>query len=184
MASVLLQLTKHKGAMAQTKSGAIKVSAKKLGISVEEYIQFVESGLKNCFRCKQWLSKDMFQTDKSRFDGKNASCTQCRNAYCRSKHKSIPKELRKPMGLPPSPCRDGDKIQARAKINRLIQSEKLANPNSLPCVDCNHLGSDKRHEYDHYKGYAGINHLEVECVCTSCHAKREKQRRDASKVTK
>ncbi|MEG4574282.1 hypothetical protein QUA56_16555 [Microcoleus sp. N3A4] len=169
--------------MGQTKAGAIKVNANKLGISVEEYNQKVESGLKNCFRCKQWLSLDLFRSDKSRYDEKNPSCTKCRNAYCRSRHKSIPKELRKPLGPPPSPCRDGDKRQARARVNHRIKAGKLPHPNSLACVDCNHFGSDKRHEYDHYKGYAGIHHLEVECVCTSCHGKREKQRHDSQQAT-
>ena len=98
--------------MTQTKSGAIKVNAKRLGISVEEYIKFVESGLKNCFRCKKWLSKELFQADKSRYDGKNPSCTQCRSVYCQSRYKTIPNELRKPMGPSPSPCRDGHEPHA------------------------------------------------------------------------
>lgn len=50
--------------MAQTKAGVIKVISKKLGISVEEYTQKVNSGLKNCFRCGQWLSLDNFPSEE------------------------------------------------------------------------------------------------------------------------
>jgi len=82
------------------------------------------------------------------------------------------------MGPPPSPCRDGDKRQARARVNHFVEKGRLPHPSTLACVDCGHLGSDRRHEYDHHKGYDGINHLEVECVCNPCHSKREKQRRD------
>jgi hypothetical protein len=82
------------------------------------------------------------------------------------------------MGAPPSPCRDGDKRQARARVNHFVEKGRLPHPSTLACVDCGHLGSDRRHEYDHHKDYDGINHLEVECVCNPCHSKREKQRRD------
>lgn len=165
--------------MVQTKAGVIKLSANRLGISVEEYTKFVELGLKSCFRCKQWLSKDLFLSDKSRYDGKNPSCRQCKNAYYRSKHKGIPQELRQPMGPEPHPNRDGDKKQARMRVNLHVKAGRLPRPNNLACVDCGHFGSDKRHEYDHYQGYAAENHLKVQCVCTSCHAQREKQRRDS-----
>jgi len=82
------------------------------------------------------------------------------------------------MGPPPSPCRDGDKRQARARVNHFVEKGRLPPPSTLACVDCGHLGSDRRHEYDHHKDYDGINHLEVECVCNPCRSKREKQRRD------
>lgn len=36
-----------------------------------------------------------------------------------------------------------------------------------------------RHEYDHHQGYGAEHHLDVEPVCTFCHAAREKARRTA-----
>lgn len=33
--------------------------------------------------------------------------------------------------------------------------------------------------YDHYRGYSAEHHFDVEAVCTTCHAKREKNRRDS-----
>lgn len=47
------------------------------------------------------------------------------------------------------------------------------NPNSLPCVDCGHLGDDRRHEYDHHLGYEAEHHYDVQPVCSKCHAKRD-----------
>jgi hypothetical protein len=52
----------------------------------------------------------------------------------------------------------------------------------VPCTDCGHIGSDRLHEYDHYLGYAAINHLDVQCVCVPCHNRREQQRRKQEKV--
>lgn len=165
--------------MALTQVGVIKRAANKLGISVEEYIRHVELGLKNCFRCKQWLNPDLFHTDKTKFDGKNSSCIQCRKAYHSSTYKPISEELRRIPGPVPSPSRDGDKGQARLRVVQAIKRGRMPPANDLPCVDCGHIGSGRPHYYDHYKGYAAIHHLDVECVCSTCHGAREKQRRNA-----
>lgn len=37
-------------------------------------------------------------------------------------------------------------------------------------------GGERRHEYDHFKGYAAEHHLDVESVCTICHSKRDSER--------
>lgn len=166
--------------MAQTRTGVIKACAGKLGISAEEYTRLVDSGLKNCFRCKQWLNLESFKADKTRYDGKNPSCTPCRNAYLRSTYEHIPKELRKPMGPAPAPGRDGDKLQARARVNQAVKWGRLPPANDIPCVDCGHIGSSRRHEYDHHKGYIAKYQLDVESVCTLCHRQRERNRKLSS----
>ncbi|MEG4970456.1 hypothetical protein QUB11_27980 [Microcoleus sp. B6-A1] len=56
--------------MAQTKFGGCKVAAAKLGISVEEYLQKTQSGLKWCFSCRDWLPSDGFSRDRTTHDGK------------------------------------------------------------------------------------------------------------------
>ncbi len=78
-------------------------------------------------------------------------------------------------GPAPKPARDGDKRQARHRVNVEVRTGYLPAPNSLPCADCGHVWSagERRHEYDHYKGYAAENHLAVQPVCTLCHAKRD-----------
>ena len=73
-------------------------------------------------------------------------------------------------------ARSGDKRQARRRVNYLFDADLLPNPNSLRCTDCGHLGSDKRHEYDHHLGYASEHHEDVQPVCSSCHHSRERNR--------
>lgn len=76
-------------------------------------------------------------------------------------------------GPAPKPPRDGDREQARQRVNVEVRSGRRAHPNTLPCVDCQHLGGDRRHEYDHHLGYAAAHHYDVEPVCTRCHARRD-----------
>jgi len=76
------------------------------------------------------------------------------------------------------PPRDGDKVQARARVVWLIRTGRLPRPSLVPCTDCGHVWSpgERRHEYDHYLGYAGAHHHDVQAVCTLCHSAREDQR--------
>ena len=81
-------------------------------------------------------------------------------------------------GLPgpaPNPPRDGDRKQARQRINVEVRTGHRPHPNTLPCVDCGHVwrAGERRHEYDHHRGYAAEHHLDVVAVCTLCHAKRD-----------
>ena len=81
-------------------------------------------------------------------------------------------------GLPgpaPHAPRDGDKQQARQRVNVEVRTGRRPHPNTLPCVDCGHIWSEgeRRHEYDHYLGYGSEHHLDVVAVCSSCHAKRD-----------
>jgi hypothetical protein len=78
-------------------------------------------------------------------------------------------------GPAPNLPRSGDKKQARQRINVEVRTGRRPHPNELPCTDCGHIWRDgeRRHEYDHYRGYAPDHHLDVEPVCTDCHAKRD-----------
>ena len=78
-------------------------------------------------------------------------------------------------GPPPSPPRDGDRKQARQRINVEVRTGKRPHPNTIPCADCGHLWSpgERRHEYDHHLGYAAKHHYDVESVCTICHSHRD-----------
>ncbi len=78
-------------------------------------------------------------------------------------------------GPAPKRALDGDRKQARHRVNVEVRTGYRPHPNTLPCVDCGHVWSEgeRRHEYDHYKGYAAENHLTVEPVCTLCHAQRD-----------
>lgn len=76
-------------------------------------------------------------------------------------------------GPAPKPAEDGNKKQARQRVNVEVRTGYRANPNTLPCTDCGHFGPNRRHEYDHYLGYDAKHHLDVQPVCTICHAKRD-----------
>lgn len=81
-------------------------------------------------------------------------------------------------GPAPQAPRDGDFKQARQRVNVEVRRGFRPHPNSLPCTDCGHVWRDgeRRHEYDHHLGYAPEHHLDVQSVCTLCHATREAER--------
>src|SRR3546814_10218569 len=74
-------------------------------------------------------------------------------------------------GPDPYPPRDGDKVQARQRINVEVRTGHRPHPNTLPCVDCGHewKPGERRHEYDHYLGYAAAHHYDVEEVRSEEH---------------
>lgn len=78
-------------------------------------------------------------------------------------------------GPAPMPPRDGDKEQARQRINVEVRTGYRLHPNTLPCADCGHVWrlGERRHEYDHHRGYAAEHHYDVIAVCTTCHARRD-----------
>lgn len=81
-------------------------------------------------------------------------------------------------GPAPALPRGGDVEQARQRINVEVRTGRRPHPNALACVDCGHIYEEggKRHEYDHHLGYAPEHHLDVEPVCTTCHAARDQER--------
>ena len=87
-------------------------------------------------------------------------------------------------GPAPKSPRDGDKKQARQRINVLVRTGRLEHPNTLPCKDCGHIWKrgERRHEYDHHKGYDAAHHYDVESVCTTCHSKRAFDRGEMDSV--
>jgi hypothetical protein len=61
------------------KKGVVKVAASRLGLTLDEYLEKVDQGLKWCTSCKKWLHISSFTIDKSRGDGRTAACRNCRN---------------------------------------------------------------------------------------------------------
>lgn len=60
-----------------TKIGAMKRAAKNLGLNYEQYVQSIESGLKRCGKCKEWMPVEEFPCDRTRHDGLNTKCHSC-----------------------------------------------------------------------------------------------------------
>ncbi len=157
--------------MAQTKRGAIKCAAARIGVSIDYYDRKTAAGEKWCTRCKAWHLLAAFGRDLSRFDGLTAVCVSARKQFSRERY--TPKPRPKP-GRKYVAARDGDRFQARGRVNHLVNMGILPDPDERPCIDCGHVAGDGvRHEYDHHLGYAAEHHEHVEVVCLLCHRKRE-----------
>lgn len=131
---------------------------------------------KRCAHCQAWKPLSAFARDRTRPDGLTYWCSECRNERSRLRH--VSRATGKPMGPPPNAPRDGDRRQARQRVNVEVRTGRRPHPNALPCTDCGHVWvpGERRHEYDHHLGYDGVHHLDVEPVCTTCHHERERSR--------
>ncbi len=130
---------------------------------------------RTCSRCERSVPREAFFKDRSRRDGISYVCRDCKNAVSRDRYiKKAPPGRR---GFMVS-TRDGDKKQARRRINYLVEQGLIPHPDDLPCFDCADgvFGGNYRHEYDHAHGYDGDNQLDVEPVCSKCHHNREDAR--------
>ena len=129
---------------------------------------------KACSACGQDKPLEAFHADRSHPDGRASVCRNCKNGAARARYQ--PKGPPERYGPAPAPGRDGDKLQARHRVNRAVDAGDLPDPNSLACADCGHLGNNRRHEYDHHQGYEAAHHLDVQAVCTRCHHRRDNPR--------
>jgi hypothetical protein len=73
-----------------SKVGADKIAAKRLGLSYEEYLSKVNSGLKWCTLCKSWKPTSEFNKDISRSDGLACKCRSCNYVSKSSRPRSGP----------------------------------------------------------------------------------------------
>lgn len=71
-------------------------------------------------------------------------------------------------------ARDGDKKQARRRVNHLVAIGVFVRPELVPCVDCGHIGNDRKHEYDHFLGYGAEHHEHIHALCKPCHVARSR----------
>ncbi len=140
--------------------GVLKTAAKRLGLSLQEYQSYQAIGLKWCYACAEWHERGAFATDATRSDGLAAICQVARSRKPR-KRNNQPIEQRR----------------AHRLVQMRVRRGKLPHPDAIPCMDCGHIGADRRHEYDHYLGYAPEHHATVQPVCSRCHHEREKVRR-------
>ncbi|WDL99756.1 hypothetical protein [Alicyclobacillus sp. ALC3] len=156
--------------------GVLKTAAKRLGVPFEMYIEKLNQGLKYCWKCQQWMARGEFNADKSKSDGLKAVCRICARKTGRESY--VPRS-RKRRGFI-AKVRNGDKLQARRRVNYLVEQGLIPHPDDLPCIDCGDelFIGEYRHEYDHARGYDGENQLYVEPVCSRCHHAREEARRN------
>lgn len=167
--------------MAGNTTGAALVAAGRLGLSAEAYLAKVAGGEKWCGRCRSWHPRAAFGLDRARRDGLAAECRESRSLRTRRPPHHHRPRINPKSGRPgpvAAPARDGDRKQARQRVNVEVRTGRRPHPNALPCTDCGHVWApgERRHEYDHFRGYGAAHHLEVQSVCTTCHAAREQQR--------
>jgi hypothetical protein len=154
--------------MAGNHTGVIKTAAKRIGISVAVYLANIETGLKWCCKCRQWRQRLDFAKCSSESDGLQGECLNCNGKRRETRIRSG----RGKLASLRTTARDGDKKQANARVQRLVDAGVIPHPRSVPCFDCGHLGSDRRHDYDHYLGYSVEHFEDVQAVCVKCHIKR------------
>lgn len=142
-----------------TYRGALKGAAKRIGVPFTEYMNRLESGEKWCTMCKKWHPLSAFNRDRTRGDGIKARCKVSQRSW--------------PIGY-----RDPLKQKARNRLSYAVRRGRIPRANKVPCTDCGHIWKpgERRHEYDHYRGYDEQHWLDVQVVCTLCHADREKNR--------
>lgn len=161
--------------MAQTKQGALKVAAKNRGITYSDYLEKIKEGLKWCSGCKQWHDYSAFGLDATRSDGLSASCLKYRRLFYKKSY--TPKKRKSKKGSRFVKVRDGDRKQARSRVNHLVEIGLFPSPNSLKCSICNNTRPSKRNEYHHHNGYGRRHHEDVIVMCSSCHADLHKNRK-------
>lgn len=158
--------------MSQTKEGALKCAATKVGVSAEDYQYRLDIGMKYCSGCKAWQWRKEFAVDRSRGDGLAAQCSDFRNRRQRGKYVKKPKRVYSWV----VPTRGGDKLQARARVNGLVAKGELPHPNTVPCFECGAewFRGSRRHSYHHHQGYGPDKQLVVIPLCSICHAHADK----------
>lgn len=158
--------------MSGSARGALATAAGRVGASPTDYAHRIVAGEKWCVGCKDWHQIDEFGSDASRPDGRAATCL----SYRRGRY--APRERAPRLRGFLVETRDGDKRQARRRVNYLVEQGRIPPPNALPCTDCGHVWEDggRRHEYDHASGYGVAEQLTVEAVCSACHHTRERAR--------
>ena len=153
--------------------GSVVIAARRVGCSEETYVRNLVSGRKWCYLCKQWHARGQFGKERSRSDGLAPICRASRSTRQKERYVPVP---RPDQGRRHKPARSGDKGQANGRISYLVSIGKLPRPSNLVCHDCGHIGKDRKHQYDHFLGYAAEHHECVQPVCTKCHRNRAMRR--------
>jgi hypothetical protein len=81
-------------------AGAEKAAARRLGLSIEDYAEKIDAGLKHCRLCRAWKLRDEFYGDRRRGDGRMAVCIACHKADSRARHVPVSPHHRKKPGPP------------------------------------------------------------------------------------
>ena len=168
--------TRPGGAMGSS-DGALKAAATRAGVGLLDYQDRINKGLLYCWRCCEWHPAGDFGIDRSRIRGRTGDCRRSRNAAARQRYE----KKERARGKRRVAARNGDRRQARRRVNYLVETGLLPHPNNLPCSDCGQSLSDNgssRHEYDHPNGYGPDSHEDIVALCARCHHRRHRGNED------
>ena len=178
--------------MAQTKEGAERVAAGKIGVSIVEYKRRKSCGEKWCSGCRSWKLIELFPICRAKYDGRGGYCLACGRVKIRKctkgrvspmRGKQHTEEARRKQtaahtgsrnhrwkgGVSPKRKRNKERLMARRAVNHAVEAGRLARPDSLPCMDC----GKKAAEYDHHRGYQPLKQRATSArVCGSWLSKR------------
>ena len=114
-----LELTVSEVAIGPAPGGtqALLKLARQHGLTLDELEQRRQTD-SWCTRCKAWHPHSEFGKDGSRFNGLAASCRASRNACARAVYQ--PSARHRTNGRRYVQARDGDKLQARRRVNHLV----------------------------------------------------------------
>lgn len=132
--------------------GVLKTAAKRLGLSLEEYLSRKDLGMKCCWQCHEWKPLSAFSLDIHRADQRKAKCLACSRVAIRRKRR---------LGRPSVTVGN----QASEAVRLAIQRGKLAPIETQNCQRCGY----KAEHYHHHIGYAKQHWLDVMPLCISCH---------------
>jgi len=177
-----------------SKKGVIRVAAKRIGISFEQYQKFISEGFKWCYACQTWQVRENFGKNRVTGDGLSPRCFRCCRVIEKKSRRGIPsfkkgipmgEESKKKM----SESHKGDKnhmwkggisyrkyprnplkTEANRAVNHAVESGRLAKATLLPCFDCGQSAK----EYHHSRGYKKSNWFDIQALCVKCHRKRHK----------
>lgn len=130
--------------------------------------------MKQCSRCRETKPTSEFHKDKGRSDGLSGWCKPCRIKSIRIAEAKRPKPPYTPRSRQPERIRERTKkrnyraahperVKAALKVQRALQSGKLAPATESFCFVC---GNPAQHL--HHMDYS--KPLEVIPVCKSCHS--------------
>jgi hypothetical protein len=159
--------------MAQTHDGALKILAARIGTTPAEVAAKRTAGFKWCWKCAAWRGHACFGSDPSRGDGLTVYCLSHRRVTIRKPWRPRPNPLTGRPGPAPHPFRDGDKVQARARVHLEVHNGRMPSADNVPCTQCGHIWktADPHHHYHHHRGYDTEHHLDVIVLCASCHGR-------------
>jgi len=138
--------------------------------------------MKTCPKCKRILSVSEFHKKRSKADGLDSWCKQCKIVAVRKYQETeVGKEAKRQYQCEYQRTQAGretvlratrkyqknnpDKTKAHNATNNAIAAGQLAPASDFECQHCD----QQAQEYHHYEGYAPVHWFDIIALCRACH---------------